>query len=149
MQDNRLTLVNASVSGGGKNPYGTVSDGVLALEAAFLTPCAAEIETEPSWVDEDFTDSVLLLKFEGHENKTRVEPDVAFTSLPLGISQAPYNARQLRWLVLGKIENRHYGLLLKPLEGQEDVYERVGLPCLFSFPTDLIDKAEVATFKIV
>jgi len=149
VQDNRLTLVNAEVSGRGKNPYGTVSGGALVLKAAFLTPCAAEIETEPSWVDEDFADSVLLLEFEGHENKTRVEPDIAFTSLPLGISQAPYNARQLRWLVLSKIGNRHYGLLLKPLEGQEDVYERVGLPCLFSLPSDLIDNAEVAKFEIV
>jgi hypothetical protein len=149
VQDSRLTLVDAGVSGRGKNPYGTVSNGVLDLEAAFLIPCAAEIETEPSWVYKDFADSVLLLKFEGHENKIRVEPDIAFTSLPLGISQAPYNARQLRWLVLSKIANRHYGLLLKPLEGQEDVYERVGLPCLFSLSTDLIDNAEVARFKIV
>jgi hypothetical protein len=148
-QDNRLTVVEAGVSGLGKNPYGTINDGVLVLEAAFLTPSAAEIETEPSWVGEDFADSVLLLQFEGHENKIRVEPDIAFTSLPLGISQAPYNARQLRWLVLSKIQNRHYGLLLKPLEGQKDVYERVGLPYLLSPSTDLIDNAEVAEFKIV
>jgi hypothetical protein len=148
-QDNRLTLVKAGVSGLGKNPYGTINDGVLVLKAAFLTPSAAEIETEPSWVDEDFADSVLLLQFEGHANKIRVEPDIAFTSLPLGISQAPYNARQLRWLILSKTQNRHYGLLLKPLEGQKDVYERVGLPYLLSPSTNLIDNAKVATFEIV
>jgi hypothetical protein len=148
-QDNRLAVVSAHVSVPGQNPYGAVSDGFLYLKAAFLIPCAAEIETEASWVDNDLDDSVLLLEFEGYENKVRVEPDIAFTSLPLGISQAPYNARQLRWLVLSKSGNRHYGLLLKSVEGQKDVYERVGLPCLYSIPSVLIDTAEVATFRIV
>jgi hypothetical protein len=148
-QDNRLILVSAGVSGLGKNPYGTISNGVLVLKAAFLIPSAAKIETEPSWVDEDSTDSVLLLQFEGHAKEVRVDPDIAFTSMPLGIGKVPYDARQLRWLVLSKNENRHYGLLLKPLDGEQRAYERVGLPCLFSASTDLLGHAEVAEFTII
>jgi hypothetical protein len=148
-QDNRLILVSAGVSGLGKNPYGTICNGALVLKAAFLIPSAAEIETESSWVDEGSTDSVLLLQFDGHANKVRVDPDIAFPSMPEGTSKVSYDARQLRWLVLSKIENRHYGLLLKPLDVKQKVYERVGLPCLFSASTDLIDHAEVAEFTII
>lgn len=162
--DNRLVFVDGFVPSDGKNPYGAVSEGgVIVLRAAFLTPSTAEIETELSWVDE--VESILLLQLEGHEGKIRVEPDIAFTSLPLGISHA--DAKELRWLVLGKIENKHYGLILKLSKGreevykrvgeqwlkkprgEEDVYERVGLKWFHSPSFDLEDKAEVAEFKII
>ena len=68
-------------------------------------------------------ESILLLQLEGYEGKIRVEPDIAFTSLPLEISHA--DAKELRWLVLVKIENKHYGLILKLPKGQDEVYKRI------------------------
>jgi hypothetical protein len=106
-----------------------------------------EIETEVLMTGE--IESILLLQFEGHEKKVLIQPDIAFTSLPLGIQQAPYDSKELRWLFLGEIGKQHYGLLLVPSNGQKDVYERVGLGRIYLLSANLKDNAEVATFMIV
>lgn len=147
-QDNRLSVVDACVHTQGKNPFGAVEKGgYIILEAAFLTPCKAEIETQENMIDE--IESTLLLRFEGHEQEVRVEPDIAFTSLPIGMSAPPYGASELRWLILGKEEKKHFGLLLVTSRGQKDVFERVGMARIWSPLSKLQDEAEVARFKIL
>jgi hypothetical protein len=93
-------------------------------------------------------ESTLLLQFKGHKPKVRVQPDISFTSLPIGIRQMPYYAQKLRWLFLGENENQYHGLLLM-LSDRQDVYERVGLARFYMLSVDVKDNAEVATFTII
>jgi hypothetical protein len=112
-----------------------------------LTPSAAEIETEVIITGQ--IESTLLLQFEGYKTKVRVEPDISFTSLPIGIRQMPYYAQNLRWLFFGENENQYHGLLLMLSDRQKDVYERVGMARFYLLSVDLKDNAEVATFTII
>jgi hypothetical protein len=147
-QDNRLAIETARVQTDGKNRYGVICEGgFIILKAAFLTPCTVETETEVLMTGE--IESILLLQFKGHEKKVLVQPDIAFTLLPLGIRRAPYDAKELRWLFLGDIEKQHYGLLLVPSKGQKGVYERVGLGRIYLLSASLKDKSEVGTFTVV
>lgn len=147
-QDHRLAIVDTCVRTQGKNQFGAVEEGgYIVLEAAFLIPCTAEIETQMTMIDK--IESTLLLHFEGHEQEVRVEPDIAFTPLPIGMSAPPYDAKEIRWLVLGKDEKKHFGLLLVRLDGQKNLYERVGVAWIWSPSPKLQDEAEVAMFKIV
>jgi hypothetical protein len=148
-QDKTLAVVAANVRSLGENPYGAVrKGGVIVLKATYFIPCQVEIETELSYVGG--VESILLLKFNGDQKDIRVEPDIAFASLPVGKSQAPYDAEELRWIVLGKNKHRQHGLLLKlrkVRKGKKEVYERVGLPScslMFNF-----EGGKDAMFKIL
>jgi len=146
-QDDRLEVKSASVPITGSNPYGTVAEGGhIVLKAAFLTPCTAEIETEIVMTGE--IESTLLLQFKGHKTKIRVQPDVSFTSLPMGIRQMPNYAQDLRWLFLGEGGNQYHGLLLKLLDRQRDLYERVGMARFYMLSVDLKDFAEVLLLRL-
>ena len=147
-QDSRLAVVDVSIKSNEKTPFGDVEEGgFIVLEAAFLIPCKAAIETDITMINE--LESTLILQFQGYEKQVRVDPDIAFTSLPIGICAAPYAAEDLRWLVLGKDKNKHHGLLLVPSAGKKDVYERAGMARIQSPLPELQNKAEVSRFKIV
>jgi hypothetical protein len=146
--DKNLTVVSARVQSLGKNPYGAVREGgEVILEGAFLIPWKAEVKTEPSYVDE--IETILILHFEGVEKGIRVQPDVAFPSPPLKTSQDLFVAKELRWLVLGEANKGQYGLLIKLRKGQEEVYERLGMPRAPSSLFNMKKEPRVARFKIV
>jgi hypothetical protein len=147
-RDKNLSVVSARVQSDGKNPYGAVKEGgEIILKGAFLIPWNAEVKTEPSYVDG--TETILILHFEGVQKGIRVQPDVAFTSPRLNTLEQLFDARGLRWLVLGETNTHQYGLLLRLRKDQEEVYERV---CMTSAPLSFFDlkkKLEVEEFKII
>jgi hypothetical protein len=127
VQDKGLAVVGTSVRSLGKNPYGAVREGgFIILKATYFIPCKVEAKAELSFVGR--VDSILILKFDGGQKDIRVEPDIAFASLPVEQSRPRYNAEELRWIVLGKNNTHQYGLLLKLQGGNTEAYERVGLP---------------------
>jgi len=140
--------VSARVQSDGKNPYGAVKEGgEIILKGAFLIPWNAEVKTEPSYVDG--TETILILHFEGVQKGIRVQPDVAFTSPRLNTLEQLFDARELRWLVLGETNTHQYGLLLRLRKDQEEVYERVGMTSAPLSFFDLKKKLEVAEFKTI